>query len=150
MPNREKRSRDKDGDEGPPHGMAAALNGATTKRPFDSGLRTLSRRSSDVRQRIDGWAETIREQAREHPGRSVALALGAGYVLGGGLFSVLTARLAGAAVRIGLRVAVIPLVTDTIAALGDGLLGQGAGADADDGGGSRRSEGSAGDEQKAD
>lgn len=150
MPNREKRARHNEADEAPAHGMEAALNGATTKRPFDSGLRTLSRRSSDVRQRIDAWAETIRQQAREHPGRSVALALGAGYVLGGGLFSVLTARLAGAAVRIGLRVAVVPLVTDSIAALGEGLLGQGAGGEADDSGGSRRSEASASDEQKAD
>jgi hypothetical protein len=147
MPNREKRSRDRDADELPPPGMGAALNGAATKRPFDSGLRTLSRRTSDVRHRIDAWAAAIRDQAREHPGRSVALALGAGYVLGGGLFSVLTARLAGAAVRIGLRVAVVPLVTDSIAALGDGLMG--GGADADEGS-ARRGESSAGEEPKAD
>ena len=74
---------------------------------------------------MDAWSETLRRQTREHPGRSVALALGAGYVLGGGLFTVLTARLLGAAVRIGVRVAVVPLVTDSIAALGGGLMGQG-------------------------
>ena len=43
------------------------------------------------------------EQVHEHPMRSVGLALGVGYVLGGGLFSGLTARLLGLGVTVGLR-----------------------------------------------
>lgn len=107
-------------------------NGAASARPFGDGLKELKRRSSDVRQRVDEWAEGLRREARQNPGRSVALALGAGYVLGGGLFSALTARLVATAVRIGLRVAVVPLVSDGIAALGEGLIGRRGGSERDD------------------
>lgn len=107
-------------------------NGAASARPFGDGLKELKRRSSDVRQRVDEWAEVLRREARQNPGRSVALALGAGYVLGGGLFSGLTARLVATVVRIGLRVAVVPLVSDGIAALGEGLIGRRGGNEQDD------------------
>jgi len=40
------------------------------------------------------------------------MAVGVGYVLGGGLFSRLTARIVGTALRIGLRTAVLPFVTE--------------------------------------
>jgi hypothetical protein len=51
---------------------------------------------------------------KEHPGRSVAIAVGTGYVLGGGLFSALTARILGAGLRMGVRLALIPLVTEIL------------------------------------
>lgn len=116
------------------NGVASPANGARAGTLRD-GLNTLSRRSAQARERVNGWSETVLRYTRENPGRSVGLALGAGYVLGGGLFSGLTARLLGAAVRIGLRVAVVPLVADSIAALGEGLLGpEMAGATAGEGG----------------
>jgi hypothetical protein len=132
MPSRERRAS---------HGVegndddGTASNGVTSgtgSRPLRAGLDSLSRRSADVRKRLDGWSATIIKQTRANPGRSVALALGAGYVLGGGLFTGLTARLLGAALRIGIRVAVVPLVTDSIAALGGGLLGHESGAATED------------------
>jgi hypothetical protein len=46
------------------------------------------------------------------------MAVGVGYVLGGGLFSRLTARIVGTAIRIGLRTAVLPFVTEGLLALG--------------------------------
>jgi len=91
-------------------------NGANSA--VGSGMRALTRRTSDARRRVDEWADVIRRQAKEHPGRSVALALGAGYVLGGGLFSALTARLVGAGARFALRVALVPMLTQSLAALG--------------------------------
>ena len=43
-----------------------------------------------------------------HPYGTLAAALGAGYVLAGGLFTPLTRKLVGAGLRLGLRFAVIP------------------------------------------
>lgn len=134
MPSRERRAShgvDGNGDDG------TLLNGVASGNSsgaFRAGLDSLSRRSADARKRLNGWSATLIKQTRANPGRSVALALGAGYVLGGGLFTGLTARLIGAAVRIGIRVAVIPLVTDSIAALGGGLLGNQSGATTEDDG----------------
>ena len=131
MPSRERRG--SHGVEG--NDEETVLNGVASgngERPFRAGLESINRRSAEARRRLNGWSATIIKHTRANPGRSVALALGAGYVLGGGLFTGLTARLVGAAVRIGLRVAVVPLVTDSIAALGGGLLGHEAGATAED------------------
>ena len=51
---------------------------------------------------------------RDQPLRTVALAIGAGYVVGGGLFSGLTARLLAVAVKVGLRASALPLVATTV------------------------------------
>ena len=69
-------------------------------------------------QRVESWADRLARQTREHPGRFVAAAVGVGYVLGGGLFSRLTARIVGTAIRIGLRTALLPLVTEGFFVLG--------------------------------
>ncbi len=55
-------------------------------------------------------------QVQAHPLRTVAVAAGVGYLLGGGLFSPLTGRL----LRIGLRALVVPLVTRQFEALAEG------------------------------
>jgi len=68
--------------------------------------------------RVESWADRLARQTREHPGRFVAAAVGVGYVLGGGLFSRLTARIVGTAIRIGLRTALLPLVTEGLFVLG--------------------------------
>jgi hypothetical protein len=52
-------------------------------------------------------------QIREHPYGAVAAAAGVGFVLGGGLFTRLTGRAAGAAFRLAL-VALLPLVQDRL------------------------------------
>jgi hypothetical protein len=78
----------------------------------------ISRRPSETRKRALAWTDSLIQQTREHPGRSVAMAVGVGYVLGGGLFSRLTARLLGTGIRIGLRTAILPFVTEGLVALG--------------------------------
>jgi hypothetical protein len=67
---------------------------------------------------VESLADKVVRQTREHPGRSVAIAVGVGYVLGGGLFSRLTARVVGTGIRIGLRTALLPFVTESLVALG--------------------------------
>ena len=75
-----------------------------------------------LKSEIDRWRDTLSEQINEHPGRTVAIALGTGYMLAGGLFSRLTARLVGLGMRIGLRVAGPRLVTQGVVALREALL----------------------------
>jgi hypothetical protein len=70
----------------------------------EEGTTTQDPNPSALRQRIDGWRDTLSEQIDEHPIRTVAIALGTGYLLAGGLFTRLTARLVGLGIRIGLRV----------------------------------------------
>lgn len=68
------------------------------------------------------WTELLVQETRKNPLRSVAVALGVGFVLGGGLFSRLTARVLGAGARMGLRMAVVPLMAQGLVALGETLL----------------------------
>ncbi len=78
--------------------------------------RTIQGRSPfTLRKRIDRWRDILSEQIDEHPGRTVAVALGTGYLLAGGLFSRLTARLMRLGMRIGFRVGGTPLVTQVLA-----------------------------------
>jgi hypothetical protein len=50
----------------------------------------------------------LRGLVDRHPYGALAAALGAGYVLAGGLFTPLTRKLVGAGLRLGLRFAVVP------------------------------------------
>ena len=74
----------------------------------------------------------LTRQTKEHPGRTVALALGAGYVLGGGLFSRLTARIVGTGIRVGFRMVLVPFVTQSIVAMGESMFTRDTGAREDD------------------
>ena len=87
--------------------------------PRRSGeLAPVASRASKARAELESWAAKLVRQTREHPGRSVAMAVGVGYVLGGGLFSRLTARIVGTGIRIGLRSALLPFVTEGLLVLG--------------------------------
>ncbi len=78
----------------------------------------VAKRAPKTRRRAESWADRLLRQTREHPGRSVAMAVGVGYVLGGGLSSRLTARIVGTGIRIGLRTALLPFVTEGLLVLG--------------------------------
>jgi hypothetical protein len=72
------------------------------------------------------------DRALDVPGRmeaspytTLAVALGVGFVVGGGLFTSTTRRLLWAGLALGLRVASLPLVQDQLAALVTGLEGPG-------------------------
>lgn len=57
---------------------------------------------------------------QRHPYQTLAAAVGVGYVLGGGLFTPLTLNV----LRLGLRVATIPLVQREILAVATAVLGE--------------------------
>jgi hypothetical protein len=70
---------------------------------FDEAKRSVSTLTDDVR-----------DQLEDHPLRTLGLAVGAGYLLGGGLFTALTGRLLFGGLRIGVRLAAIPLVREEL------------------------------------
>ena len=70
-----------------------------------------------IRFRISSNALDIQGRVKRNPYGTVAAAVGIGYVLGGGLFSPLTARIVGLGLRIGLRLAVLPLLKQEMAEL---------------------------------
>lgn len=74
---------------------------------------------TDVRAAVD-----LPGRVDRHPYGTLAAALGIGYVLGGGLFTALTGRIVGLGLRVGLRLAVLPLIKDEISDLAE-MLGQG-------------------------
>ena len=59
----------------------------------------------------------ISRRLNDHPYGVLVAALGAGYILGGGLFSSTTRRLFGAGLAIGFRVAIVPLLREQLMAL---------------------------------
>ena len=73
---------------------------------------------SDIRDALD-----IPGRVERHPYGTVAAAVGIGYVLGGGLFTPLTARIVGLGIRIGVRLALLPMLKDQISELADTVGG---------------------------
>lgn len=60
------------------------------------------------------WRDQIVDQIRERPGRSLAIAVASGYIAGGGIGTILTARLLSFAARIALRLTVVPLLASEV------------------------------------
>jgi len=82
---------------------------------------------SDARQSIETMVSDGRQMVDEHPWRAVGVALGAGYVLGGGLLTPLTGRLLYGVLRIGLRLAALPLIRDELMSLVESATDRGRG-----------------------
>lgn len=81
---------------------------------------------------LNHWRDVIVRETKVRPARTVALSLGAGYLLGGGLFSALTARLVGTGLRLGFRLALIPFVTQSLVSMGENLVRGTPGGHSDD------------------
>jgi hypothetical protein len=77
---------------------------------------------SAVSESMESFSRTLdlRGRVERHPIGMVLGALGVGYVLGGGLFSPLTGRL----VRVGMRLALVPLIKSQLTALAGNANGQ--------------------------
>ena len=75
-------------------------------------------------------AAAIEERVNRNPYGSIAAALGIGYVLGGGIFTPLTSRIVALGLRIGIRLAVLPMLKDEISVLADALGGEGEAGEA--------------------
>ena len=63
----------------------------------------------------------LSRRMKDHPYATLAMAAGAGYLLGGGLFSGATRRLAGAGLLAGLRLAAIPILQAQLDRIFSGL-----------------------------
>jgi hypothetical protein len=70
-------------------------------------------------------AAAIEERVNRNPYGSIAAAVGIGYVLGGGIFTPLTSRIVSLGLRLGIRLAVLPMLKDEISVLADALAGEG-------------------------
>src|SRR4051794_11272774 len=66
---------------------------------------------------LGAWSGALAGQTQRHPARTVALTVGTGFILGGGLFSPLTARILGAGVQLGLRSLVLPMLVEGLGSL---------------------------------
>jgi hypothetical protein len=87
---------------------------------------------SDLGQSLD-----IKGRINRHPYGTLAAAVGVGYVLGGGFFTPLTARILRLGMKIGVRLAVLPLLNDEAASVISNLVG----AEAPSGGETHRARG---------
>jgi hypothetical protein len=89
---------------------------------------------TDLGQTLD-----IKGRVDRHPYGMMVAALGVGYVLGGGLFTPLTARI----LRLGVRLAALPFVKDELVGMAEAAL-QGYQAGAGQGGGGQGGQGGTG------
>jgi hypothetical protein len=81
----------------------------------------------EARRSIETTVEDVRERVQEQPVKTLALALGAGFVVGGGLFTPLTGRLFYTGLRMALRLAALPLVREELMALVETISDRGRG-----------------------
>jgi len=68
----------------------------------------------DARRSFESMWSDLREQLEERPWRTLGMAAAAGYVVGGGLFTALTGRLLLGGLRVGVRVAALPMVRNEL------------------------------------
>jgi hypothetical protein len=97
----------------PGNGSATKPGGAATLgERVDRASRSAEEMWKETRGSLNDLRDAIDVEGRttRNPYGTLAAALGLGYVLGGGLFTPLTGRIVGAGLRIGIRLAVLPLL----------------------------------------
>ena len=117
--------------EGSPAGAGALTVGQRLDRASDNAQEAWSRTretANDLKERLD-----IDGRVARNPYGMMAAALGIGYVLGGGLFSPLTARLVGFGMRMGLKLAAIPFLENELRELTESVV-NGSGESSEEGG----------------
>src|ERR1043165_5400876 len=109
--------------ENPPNGRAAGDGSKKLGKKMEKVGHTAEQVWDRTRDSFSdiGDALDIKGRVERHPFGTVAAALGIGYVLGGGLFTPLTGRIVRLGVRIGMRLAVLPLFRQEIAQLVDSI-----------------------------
>ena len=118
-----------------------ATSQETTRGEEESKLASRSRRNGrrnaeparllsaveEAKRSLETAVDDVRDRVQEQPVKTLALALGAGYVVGGGLFTPLTGRLFYTGLRIALRLAALPLVREELMALVESISDRGRG-----------------------
>ena len=118
-------------------GAGALTVGQRFDRASDNAQEAWSRTRetvNDLKDRLD-----IDGRVARNPYGMMAAALGVGYVLGGGLFSPLTARLVGFGIRMGLRLAAIPFIENELRGLTESVLNGESDESSDGQGGEKKS-----------
>ncbi len=80
---------------------------------YDQERRRLGDATRDAVARVKEQVD-LEGRVERSPYGTVAIALGVGYVLGGGLFSPLTGRTLSLGLRLGLRLVVLPIVAEQL------------------------------------
>ena len=102
-------------------------NGRSTA---ENGSATLGKRVDQVSHTAEqAWSKTrdaissvdVKGRVRRNPYGSMAAAVGIGYVLGGGIFTPLTVRIVGLGLRLGMRLALLPLLKQELFDLAEGF-----------------------------
>jgi hypothetical protein len=106
------------------NGRSSGDGGSTLGRRVDQVSHTAEQAWSKTREAITGL--DINGRVRRNPYGSVAAALGIGYVLGGGIFTPLTARIVGLGLRLGMRLALLPLLKQELSELAETFEDEGA------------------------
>jgi len=81
----------------------------------------------EAKRSLETAADDVRDRVQEQPMKTLALAVGAGYIVGGGLFTPLTGRLFYTGLRVALRLAALPLVREELMALVESISDRGRG-----------------------
>jgi hypothetical protein len=89
--------------------------------------RKTTRELTTVRSAVTDFTRALNvpERVQRHPYGTLAAAAGVGFVLGGGLFTRLTARLARLGLRTGAQVAMLPVLDKALEALLEGFRARG-------------------------
>ncbi|MDX2023690.1 MAG: hypothetical protein SF187_25860 [Deltaproteobacteria bacterium] len=88
------------------------------------GKRGSTALMNSPRKTWDEVQQYVRKEVEENPIRTTLIGVGVGYVLGGGLFSSLTARVLGTATRFALRAVSLPVIVRGGMELGGQLFAQ--------------------------
>jgi ElaB/YqjD/DUF883 family membrane-anchored ribosome-binding protein len=116
------------GEQGSENKEAAAKQVGRRRAPARSeAAPRLSAAVGDARQSIESMIGDWRDLVDEHPWRALGLALGAGYIAGGGLFTPLTGRLLYTGLKMGFKVAALPLLREELSSLFDTVTDRGRG-----------------------
>jgi hypothetical protein len=109
--------------QSPRNGKSLDNDGSARRAKLDHAKGSAEQAWSHAREAFTDVREAVDLQGRvdRHPFGTLVAAAGIGYLLGGGLFTRLTARMLGFTLRTGLRLAVIPMIQDELLGLADVL-----------------------------
>ena len=81
------------------------LSNGTLRRATGAEWDRLVTSASETRKRFRDWYGVLEDQVKERPGPAVAVAVGAGFALGGGVFTPFAFRIARVSASIAARAA---------------------------------------------
>jgi hypothetical protein len=86
-------------------------NAMTTRETDNAGTLTLlADRATAARSHLEEWSDEAIRAVGKAPLRTLSLAVGVGFVLGGGMLSRLAFRVVGTSLGLGIRFGAVPLI----------------------------------------